>query len=330
MKPLNFIGWKWITRGRGKFLPRPSIRAGAGWAILFLTGMWLASALPGLAQENKFIYDPRFLPPKNINPKRIVSLAPSITETIYALGVQDRLVGVTKFCNYPPEAQKKEIVGGIVDPNLEKILSLKPDLVVGTPEANDVGVAVTLTKLGIPFLGLYPHNVEDILTSIMTLGEYTQSEKTARQVVDKIRLRVQRVQDAVNPLPTKKVLYTYGREFKVCAGPNTFADHLIELANGVNVLKDSILPYPRVNIEEIIKRKPDVILISPMATGENLQIDTSYLDRWEGVPAVKDKQIYVVADFVDRPSPRIADALEAMASMIHPGLTFRSEEKNDR
>jgi len=281
------------------------------------------------AQDNKFIYDSRFMPPKGINLERIVSMAPSITETLYALGVQDKIVGVTKFCNYPPEAMKKEKIGGIVDPNMEKIISLNPDLVIGTPEANDVMIAVSLTKLGIPFLGLYPHSVEDIVESIRLVGEYTGTEQKAEEVIQEIQDRIARVRSLVKSLPTQKVLYTYGRKIKICAGPNTFADHLITLANGVNILKDSPLPYPRVNIEEIVIRKPDVILVSPMASGDHSQYDTSFMDRWKGIPAVKNKRIHVIPDFIDRPSPRIALALEVIATMIHPELNLVAGNLDD-
>jgi iron complex transport system substrate-binding protein len=123
-------------------------------------------------------------------------------------------------------------------------------------------------------------------------------------------------------------LYTYGREIKICAGPNTFADHLITLANGRNVLSDSVLPYPRVNIEEIVIRKPDVILVSPMASGDHTEYDTSFMDQWQGIPAVKNKRIHVIPDFVDRPSPRIAAALEVVAQMIHPDLNLSAGNRD--
>jgi iron complex transport system substrate-binding protein len=235
-------------------------------------------------------------------PQRVISLSPNLTEMIYDLGAQDRLVGDTDFCKFPPEAEKKEKIGGWVNPNFEKIVSLKPDLVVAL-KFHDKAVN-TLKKLNIPVIIYNCDSVEDILETYTQLGEKLGCEakaKTARQALEKRLAKVKLKGKGQKPL---SVLFVVGRTPGTLnqiygVGPQTFVDELIQMAGGVNVLHDSKTGYPLVSKEELIQRNPDVIIDSVLSH----EMKARKLEKsstWDQMPVLQAVTKHHVYYFLDQ------------------------------
>lgn len=253
-------------------------------------------------------------------PQRIISLSPSNTEILFALGLDKRIVGVTTFCNYPPEAQDKEKVGGFSDPSIEKIVSLKPDLVV----AGDLHakIADELQKLSIPVIVVSPKSIEGTLESIEMVGKATGCATEARQVAQSIRSKMDEVKAKVQQTKDRpRVYYEVWYNPLVTAGPKTVINDLISLCGGINIADDAATAWPQYSEEMVIAKNPDVIIHS-YGHGD-LQAANLY-DRpggWRQINAVRQGHIYTVnADIVNRPGPRLVQAIDEFARCIHPEL----------
>lgn len=250
-------------------------------------------------------------------PERIISLAPSVTETLFAIGAARQLVGVDKFSDYPPEAKRKEQVGGIIDPNLEKIVALKPDLVL-TLKSNDM--LPRLEKLGLTVFVVEPRNLAEVYDSIKVLGRITGTESAAGQVVAHMQARVRAVADKVAGLHADKrpgVFYEVWPEPLTTAGPNTFIHDLIDLAGGRNVFADAREQWPQVSAEVLVQRNPAVIITSFDKSVKDLK--QKKRPGWEKIKAVEDGRVYLVdQNLIARPGPRIVDGLEQVARAVHP------------
>src|SRR6516162_5333338 len=161
------------------------------------------------------------------HPQRLISLAPSVTEIVYALGRGDRLVGDTEYCDYPPEAKRKPHVGAVLNPSLEQIVALKPDLVLGIAEANRRETAEQLDRLGIPLYGLTAHTMDDMLRSVDDLGDLLGREAEAGALIERLQNRIQAVAERVKGRPRPKVLFVVWYQPLVTAGPHTFISDVI-------------------------------------------------------------------------------------------------------
>ncbi len=252
------------------------------------------------------------------HPHHIVSLAPSITEIIYALGAGDELVGDTDFCDYPPEAKLKPHVGEVVNPSLERIVALKPDLVFGTAEANRRETADQLARLGIPLYGLTSHNLEQTFVSIQDVGEVLGHERQAQELLGSLRARVAAVEKRVAGQPRPKVLFVVWYRPLITAGPQTFISDVIHRGGGVSISGDLKGEWPRLSLEVALQRDPDVILIPQTAAFSPSLEDFEKLPGWKDLRAVKQHRLYLVPETILRPSPRLVDALEEVAAILHP------------
>lgn len=252
------------------------------------------------------------------NPQRLISLAPSITETLFALGLGDNVVGDTDYCDYPPEAKLKPHVGSILNPNLERIVALKPDLVVGSPEANRRETADRLGKLGIPLYGVTAHSVDDMLRSIEDLGRVLGHEAESKELATSLRQRIDAVEKRVAPLRRPKVLFVVWYRPLTTAGPNTFINDVIQRAGGTSITENLLGEWPRLSLEEALRRDPDVILF-PRAESFSPSLEEFHeLPGWRDLRAVKQRRMHLISDAVIRPSPRLVDALEEVARALHP------------
>jgi len=252
------------------------------------------------------------------HPDRLVSLAPSITETLYALGLGDRLVGDTDYCDYPPEAKQKPHVGAVLNPSIEKIVALKPDLVLGSPEANRRETADQLDRLGIPVYGLAAHSVDDTLRSIEDLGQVLDRGTEARALVETLRGRIEAVQKRVAGLPRPKVLFVVWYRPLITAGPHSFVADVIQRAGGVSISEDVQGEWPRLALEEVLHRDPDTILFPRSESFSPALDEFERLPGWKELRAVKDHRMYLVSETIIHPSPRLIDALEEVAHILHP------------
>jgi iron complex transport system substrate-binding protein len=252
------------------------------------------------------------------HPQRIVSLAPSITETLYALGLADRLVGDTDYCDYPSEARAKPHVGAMLNPSLEKIVALKPDLVLGTDEANRRETADQLTRLGIPLYGLTAHTLDGTLTSLEDLGRILGYEPSTEKLVARLRERVKAVERRVQGRPQPKVLFVVWYRPLITAGEQTFIADVIRRAGGISISDDLKGEWPHMSLEEVLKRDPDVILFPKTEAFAPGLEDFQKLPGWRELPAVKGRRMYFISETIMRPSPRLVDALEELADILHP------------
>jgi iron complex transport system substrate-binding protein len=252
-------------------------------------------------------------------PKRIVSLAPNITEILFSLGLDEEIVGVSIHCNFPEKAKTKVRVGSYISLDFEKITSLKPDLIIATGAGNTREMVDRLEKLGFQTYTIYPKNFNDILKSIGHIGEVVNREKEARGIIEGLRKRSQRVIELTKGLSRPKVFIQIGDAPIVTVGKGSFADDLIRLAGGENIAGKEKEVYPRFGMEEILKRSPEVIVISSMNPKGDYQKILEEWNRWKTIPAVKNGRIHLIdSDLLDRPSPRIIDGLEELVRVLHP------------
>jgi iron complex transport system substrate-binding protein len=252
-------------------------------------------------------------------PKRIVSLAPNVTEILFGLGLDEEIVGVSIHCNFPEKAKRKVRVGSYISLDFEKIASLNPNLIVATGAGNTRDMVDRLGKLGFQTYVIYPKNFKDILLSIAHIGQVVNREKEARAIIDGMRRRSERVIELTQGLPRPKVLMQIGDVPIVTVGKGSFADDLIRLAGGENIAGKEKEVYPRLGMEEILKRSPEVIVISSMDPKGDYQKILQEWTRWKTIPAVMNGRIYLIdSDLLDRPSPRIIDGLEELAKVLHP------------
>lgn len=252
------------------------------------------------------------------HPQRLISLAPSITEIVYALGLGDRLVGDTEYCDYPPEAKRKPHVGAILNPSLEQIVALKPDLVLGIAEANRRETAEQLERLGIPLYGLTAHTMDDMLRSVDDLGGLLGREAEARALIERLQGRTQAVAERVKDRPRPKVLFVVWYQPLVTAGPHTFISDVIRRAGGDSITDDLGEEWPRLSLEEALHRDPDIILFPRSESFAPLLGEFQKLPGWRDFRAVKNNRLYFIPDTIVRPCPRLVDALEEVAGVLHP------------
>jgi iron complex transport system substrate-binding protein len=251
-------------------------------------------------------------------PERILPLAPSIAETLFALGLDRRIVGVTQFTTYPAAARKKPSVGSFYSPSLEKILALKPDLVIVGSEHQDEKISTTLRHFGIPVYRIRPVDLETIYRMIGDLGEITGTRDRADEIVRRMQNQAAAVARRVAGKRPQKVFYQVGVDPIVAVNRHTFAADLIRRAGGRLVTADNPIRYPTYSIEKVIIAAPEVIIISTMSPGTDYQRFKKSWERWKTIPAVRNGRIYVIeSDIVDRPSPRIVEGLARLADYIH-------------
>ena len=250
-------------------------------------------------------------------PKRIVSLAPSITEMLFAIGAGDSVVGVTEFCDYPSEARTKARVGDS-RPNLEAILALEPDLVLAMEVVRD-DVLEKLQRLKIPVFIMEAQSFEHVYSHIQTLGRILHRVKEADALVHDMRRDIQAIGETTKSLPKPRVLYVVYHDPFITVGPGSFIHHLLELAGGDNVAKDAGIAYPRLSMEVVLHKDPEILLFPSMGGQGSPETDLAQWTRWTAMTAVKTKRLHFVPwTLISRPGPRIGQGLAVLARLIHP------------
>jgi iron complex transport system substrate-binding protein len=260
--------------------------------------------------------------------QRIVSLAPSLTETLYALGLRDRLVGDTDYCDYPEDAQRKAKVGGAINPSFEEIAALQPDLVLVIKSLNRYDTVRALDGLGIPVYATDPHTIDEIISSTQRLAEILGAPEAGNALAADMEHRLSDLQQRLTPLPPRKVLFIVWAEPLISVGKDTFIADALRRAGAVSIV-DSSQSWPQVNLEEVVKLQPE-FLVFATGHGENLahDIDTfSGLPGWRLLDAVRNRKFAVISDAVNRPAPRIISAIEDLARQLHPEAFVETPEK---
>ncbi|MCJ7596466.1 MAG: cobalamin-binding protein [Desulfobacterales bacterium] len=256
-------------------------------------------------------------------PQRIIPLAPNLTEILYFLGLGDRVVGGTTFSSYPPEAALKPKVGSYVNLNVERIITLAPDLVIGTMDGNQRGVIELLEQAGIQAFIVNPRNVRQVIETVATIGRVCGLPESAETLSEGLTHRVDLVLEKTRVGEKPLVFLQINIQPIMTVNKETFHHDLIRLAGGRNMARDEPITYPRISIEEVLQKKPEVIIISSMERGGRFEKARQDWLKWPSIPAVQNGRIHLIdSDLIDRPSPRIVQGLEAMARFIHPEVKW--------
>jgi iron complex transport system substrate-binding protein len=265
------------------------------------------------------------------DPQRVIALAPSLTEMVYALGAESQLHGVTEFSNFPDAARALPRVGSYIRPDVEKIVALRPDLCLAIRDGNPRHVAEKIAGLGIPIYVVDPRNLQGIMETITGIGDVLGVPEKAVALVRDMRSRIDRVKARVAGTTGRpEVFFQIAVAPIVSVGTNTFIHELIQMAGGVNLTAGAV-PYPRVTWEEILFLQPEITIISSMAGGHSPENLKSEWTRWQQLPSVRTGRVYVVdANLFDRPTTRLVEGLEVLVDIIHPKVTARTEETGGR
>jgi iron complex transport system substrate-binding protein len=263
-------------------------------------------------------------------PQRIVSLAPNLTETLYALGVQDRLVGDTDFCDYPADAQKKTKVGGVINPNLEEIAALHPDLVLVTKEGNRADTVRALDTLGIPTYATQARNVNEVLTTTQKLANLLGVPEAGNSVAAELRSRLEALHGKLDTIPPTRALFIVWTEPLISVGKDTFVADALRLADATSIV-DSKQDWPQMSLEEIARLQPEYLVFAAGHFEDGTRDFEALANRpgWRILDAVRNRRFAVVSEAVIRPAPRIVSAIEDLARQLHPAA-FRETPAPNR
>ncbi len=259
-------------------------------------------------------------------PKRIISLAPGVTEMLFAIGLEEKIVGVTTFADYPPTALKKEKIGTITEPNIEKIVRLKPDLVIAM-SVNKMSTVNRLRDLGIKVVGFKPETIKETIMVLKKLGKITGQKRETKIVVTGMYnqlIQIKKlVKDYLKNHSRPKVFYEIWNNPLITAGENTFIDNMIELAGGINIGAKAGGTWPQYNLEKLLLENPDVYISGHHSVSVRKSINSiKDREKFRMIKAIKNDRICIVnQDIISRPSPRIIKGLEILVKNIFPELT---------
>jgi iron complex transport system substrate-binding protein len=281
-------------------------------AVLIMLGLRLASAQVTLTDDLK-------RPVKLAHvATRVVSLAPSITESLFAIGAGNQIVGVTDYCNYPPAARKISRVGGIVNPSIEAIVALQPDVIIISMEGNLRQDFTTLTSLGVPVFVTNPRTLDDIHRSLSALGRLTGKAVQAESLIQSLKARERVILTRMGQ-SEPSVVFLVSLQPLIAVGARTFINELLTGAHARNIAASTAVTYPMLSREFVIAADPDVILVTSDLLRDVAQL-TALFPEWATLSAVRTHRIFRMdADIVSRPGPRATDGLESLYATIHTG-----------
>ncbi len=251
---------------------------------------------------------------------RVVSLAPNLTEIVFALGDGNHLAGDTDYCDFPAEAVQKPHVGGTVNPNLEEVVSLKPDLVLATKSINRRETVNALDHIGLPvFVTDDPHSVDEMIASVEHVGAALGTNKSAAALTDELRARLADLDRRLAGAAPRRVLFVVWTDPLISVGRGTFIADALRRAGGVSVVETKS-EWPHVSMEEIVRLQPEVLVFASAHAGSTQRDIEALRTRsgWRNLEALRDGKIVVVSDAINRPAPRMVDAIEQLARALHP------------
>ncbi len=251
--------------------------------------------------------------------RRVVSLAPSLTESIYALGMEELLVGDTDFCDYPAAATKIHKVGGATNPSLEEIASLKPDVVLVTKSLNRLETVQALERLGIAAYATAPNTMDEIRVSVARLADVLGNSGAGIALDEKLRKQESILQGRLHGAAAKRVLFVVWTDPLISIGKHTFIADALAHAGAVSVV-DSSQDWPQMSLEEMVRLQPEVLVFAA-SHSETISRDVDALAKrpgWDLLDAVKKRRFAVISDAVNRPAPRLFSAVEDLARQLHP------------
>ncbi len=259
---------------------------------------------------------------------RIVSLAPSLTETLYALGAQERLVGVTDYCDYPPEAQTKPKVGGPVNPNLEQVVALKPNLVLVTKAINRRETVDALDRLGLAAYATDPRSVEAVLASTARLAELIGAREAGEALVAGLHVRLAELKQQLGARPPRRVLFVVWQDPLISIGRETFLADALRWAGAESVV-DTRQDWPRVSFEEVVRLQPEYLVFASSHAEEEQKSFAALREQpgWRSLDAVRHGRVAIISEAISRPAPRLVGAIFDLARQLHPEA-FAEKKQN--
>jgi iron complex transport system substrate-binding protein len=266
-----------------------------------------------------------------VDVRRIVSLAPNLTETIYALGAQERLVAVTDYCDYPPAAQSKPRVGGAVNPSLEQVVAMKPDLVLAQASGmNRPETVEALERLGVTVYAAQSRTVEGMIESTRHIASVIGAADAGEKAAADMRSRLGELKQRLAGRERRRVLFIVWHEPLITVGRHTFIADALRLA-GAESAVDLEQDWPRLNLEEVVRAQPEYLIFASSHSEAITRTFEDLRDRpgWRVVEAVKQRRMAVISDAVNRPAPRLVEAIEQLARQLHPDA-FAGDEKKQK
>jgi cobalamin transport system substrate-binding protein len=275
---------------------------------LTVTLVALLSSLPGWSEQGTVV-----------KPKRIVSLAPSVTETLFALGAGEQLVGICTFCDFPREVERIDRIGSYLAPNVEAIVAKAPDVVIGVPPNSPEAVAA-LQRAGLKVVIVQVDTIEQIEAAMRTIAHEAGRDAQGETLLAELRQRMAAVRTRLEGAPQRRVLIVVGQNPLIAVGSGIFLNELITQAHGVNIAADTNQQWPRFSLEVAVAKQPDVIIDGSMGSEE--KDETQLFGVWQNfpeLPAVRNGRLYGRRSYtLLRPGPRLAEGFEEIARLIHP------------
>jgi iron complex transport system substrate-binding protein len=250
------------------------------------------------------------------HPTRIISLAPSVTEVVYMLGSEVRLIGVTTQCDWPEAARKKPKIGTLLNPNFEFILASRPDLIIASTAGNDQAAVQKLDQLGLPVFVTAPRSVESIFETTLAIGRITDRAAEGERLVSEMKSRLQKLRDRLAGIPPTRAFFITWFDPLLTPGRKTFETDLLRLANVTSISASSDEFYPRYSLEQVLAQNPEVIL-TVNHPGKPLP-DLHRVAGWSSLDAVRRNRVYLLSEIFQHPSPRFVDGVEELASKLYP------------
>jgi iron complex transport system substrate-binding protein len=260
---------------------------------------------------------------------RIVSLAPSLTETVYALGQQSHLVGDTDYCDYPPEAKSLAKVGGVVNPSIEQVASLHPDLVL-VAATNRFETVRALDDLNIPVYETDPHTVDEIVASTARLGDVLGAPQNGAALAAQLQQRLADLRAKLANQTARRVLFIVWTDPLISVGKNTFIADALAKAGAISIV-DAVQDWPHLSLEEVVRLQPEYLIFTVQNDEKAPDASTlAILPGWRSLEAVKNRRFAVISDAVDRPAPRLISAIEDLARQLHAEAFAPAAPENPR
>jgi iron complex transport system substrate-binding protein len=261
---------------------------------------------------------------------RVISLAPSITETLYALGQQDQLVADTDFCDYPPEAKLKPKVGGAITPSIEAIAALHPDVVLVTKGFNRLDTVDSLALLGIPSYAVDPQSVEGIITTALHIAELLGAPEAGSALAEDLHHRLAETKERVAPFPPRRVLFIVWTQPVISVGKDTFIADALQYSGATSIV-EAPQSWPQISLEEVVRIQPDFLVFATSHT-ESTPINIDALAEspgWRILDAVRNRRYAITTEAIERTSPRIVSAIRDLARQFHPEAFGKLDETKD-
>lgn len=250
------------------------------------------------------------------HPERIISLAPSVTEVLYMLGAENRLVGVTTHCDWPEAAKSKPKIGSLLTPDYEAVLAARPDLIIASTAGNDRAAVEKLAGLGLPVFVTAPRSVEGIFEATLAIGRITDCPEAADRLMARMRERLGEIKRRLSGLPPVRAFYITWFDPLLAPGEKTFENDVLRLADVISISASSREFYPRYSLEDVVAQNPDVIL-TVRHEGSPLP-NLARLAGWSALNAVRQGKVLVIGEVLQHPSPRFVDGVEELARKLHP------------